>query len=188
MKRIALFGFIPALLIAALLVANNWRKQTPEYRLGRYPSTPLFDGVVFAHLNKEPPFSFSFFRCKGQMLFYSTWFETKKHQGAIQCILSTAAERLRTRQMTVTSLVSDTPQPKISLAPAQINLFKAISKTLPPSAATPPTLDNLLIVSFQQNGQWTTRLYDRSNLPASVVKAHQILGVKGFDKPPKSLH
>ena len=44
----------------------------------------------------------------------------------------------------------------------------------------PPTLnqpkpENLLIVGFWCNGQWTAQIYDKSHLPWQMTRIHEII-------------
>lgn len=166
--KLALFGVVFAVLLGALLGANNRRKQTPTYLLSRYPPSENLGFIIADHSN--PP--------AGDItLFKSDWFNGPSTQPNSACVVTTAGW-----SCTLSAGVPSGPSIGGELTKAQYAAFDKLAPTLPPSTATPPTLANLLVVSFRQSGSWVTRLYDRSNLPPAVVEAHHILGIKGFEK------
>jgi hypothetical protein len=64
-----------------------------------------------------------------------------------------------------------------SLVPAQVPELRELLPSLPPSEP-PKTLDHLLIVGFRRGeGDWETRLYDRSSPPETVKRIfHEMTG------------
>ena len=74
---------------------------------------------------------------------------------------------------------------------AQLTSFRAQLEHLPPSQ-TQPALGDLYILSFRDHngyGDWTTRIYDKSNLPPEIVAIHKLAvtskmagtAIKGID-------
>ena len=170
MKRIAFFGFVFALLIGALLFANRRRQQTPAYLLRGYPQSDNLKFII--EDNSQPP-------NREQALFYTTWFNSNSTDPSMGCTVA----RLGSKTCGRSSVTATGPFTNQSIGTAQVAAFDKIAPILPPSASH-PTLNNLLIVSYRDGKTWTTRVYDRSDLPDSVVKIHRILGITGFDKKP----
>ena len=163
----AFFGALFTLLLGALLFANHRRQQTLAYLLSGYPPSENLGFIIKDHA--QPP--------ADNIVFMTDWFPYGSTQPNSGCNVTRAG-----RNCTLRAGVPSGPSVSASISQAQFAAFDAIAPTLPPGAATAPALANLLVVSFRRNGSWTTRIYDRSHLPTSVVRAHQALGIKGFGK------
>lgn len=161
--KLALFGVVFAVLLGALLGANNRRKQTPTYLLSRYPPSENLGFIIADHSN--PP--------AGDItLFKSDWFNGPSTQPNSACVVTTTGW-----SCTLSAGVPSGPSIGGELTKAQYAAFDKLAPTLPPSTATPPTLANLLVVSFRDGKAWRTRIYDRSHLPPQFVKALDTLNI-----------
>lgn len=165
--KFLIFGVIFALLLGALLLANNRRQQSAIYILSQYPRSDNLNYLTQKHLQNSD-----------QLLFSSDWFDQNKTGVNRGCQISATLSQV----CAVSSSNAAQAASVGAVTPAQIAAFDKIAPTLPPNAATPPPLADLLIVSFRSKGQWTTRIYNRAQLPPTVVRAHQILGIEGFDR------
>lgn len=115
------------------------------------------------------------------MVFSSAWFDHQTPAIASRFYVrqSDKAEFFEQTHTTPTEIRTRSNR-DLKYTPGQVPALQKALSQMPPSAPK-PTLDNLLIVSFWHNQTWTTRIYDRSNLPPQIVKIHQILGIKVFD-------
>lgn len=175
--KFALCGAVFAVLLVALLLVNHRRRQDPVYILSQYAPNGLLDVVIASH---SQPVSGSGQKLNRKAtLIYSSWFD----QQAQSISQNWVGQNGKTEywQSTGADTIGTSPRP---LSARRLAWIQTLLPTLPPGAATPPALSNLLIVSFWRDGQWTTRLYDRSNLPPQVVQIYQILGISRMDKAP----
>ena len=75
---------------------------------------------------------------------------------------------------TDTSLVLQTENS--TLTAAQLKSLRASLRELPPSQPH-PSLSDLYILSYRDHqgyGYWTTRIYDKSELPPAIIALHKI--------------
>ena len=71
MKRFAIFGFVCALLLGALLFANRKRQQTPAYLLRNYQKSDNLRFIVEDH--GQPP--------ADNIVFMTDWFDSHDYGG-----------------------------------------------------------------------------------------------------------
>ena len=174
MKRVLALLGLSALLLGGLLLANRQRQQSALYLLSRYPQTQAFQAVGTGHLNRHLPTMLTDgFRVARvtDATFYGTWFDGPQQITVQQAVDSTG------RHAAVYG--GATPQQVLHLilyarlAPTRLKSLKQTLAQMPPNDP-PPSLDRLLIISFQDGPKWTTRLYDRARLPAPVARIFPI--------------
>ena len=151
-----------ALLMGALLFANFRRQQTPTYILAQYPRSATWDWMRERHLRNAP-----------NAVFLADWFDAPTTETAKGCSIGQSGNRIcsiysldstnRSQQATRTSVVP----------PARLKNFQTALRQMPPGLTRPPQLGHLLVISFQDGAQWTTRIYDRDNLPPQIYRLNE---------------
>ena len=169
MKRFAFFGLISALLLGALLFANRKRQQTPIYLLHQYPPSANLTYVIEHHLQHS-----------NSVIFRSDEFDPITTVAAIGCEIDQNGSEIcqsYSGNMAQNAGIS-------ALAPAQLVRFQTLLRALPPGVATAPPLHRLLLVSFRDGPNWTTRLYDRAHLPPQISQIAKLGGFRGLKLRP----
>ncbi len=171
MKRLASLAFVAALLLGGLLLVNHRRQQTPAYILARYPKSLALERAYDVYVRPN--------RYTEKILLCESWFRHRKDTMATQCNVYNSGSRVCRSGTSFNALNS-----VASLTHTKRKDIEAVLQEMPLSQP-PSDLNELLIMGYWHNRIWTVRFYDRSKLPPSVIKIHQILGIKGFDKSTK---
>jgi hypothetical protein len=146
-----------AVVACGLLAACGGGPQYPRpATFAGYPADPALDKIVATHV--EAPTD------KQQRILMTTWFQDGTPAGASLFCSVTPEGRCSTYSY-IPNVEFRAPR-KRELPPETVALLRDALASLPVSQ-TPP-LANMLIVSFWKDGQWQTRLYDRTNRPAGV--------------------
>lgn len=158
MKRFALFAALPALLLSALWVIVHYRQQDSAYVLSRYRQTPYFRRAVDAYLHPTPH--------NKTLVFSKIWFDRTLNS-------STGCETTLDGHSSCYhwSDIWGSGAGEHDFSPAQLAALKTLLKKMPLSQRQPAP-QNLLLVGFWENGRWTTRIYDKSRLPAAIKLIH----------------
>ena len=129
-----------------------------------YASSDGLRYIAYSHACREP-------LNKHRLIYYSSWFLKGKPRVAIQTRINEqgAVEVVRS----VFNWADQDGRSK-QLTEEQVASVAMIIAELPESAKSTP-LAFLYVVSFKNQGEWMTRIYDRRHLPASITKLHAIL-------------
>ena len=151
MKRFALPTFCAAFTLAALLVSNTYRLQSPAAVLSHSPKTPYFMRVVDSHL--QPSAS------RKTLVFAEDSFG-KTLNGGVGCSIARNGEH----SCWAGSGIWDSGRSLPRQSAAQLDAIRAVLDDMPPTTARPAP-ENLLIVGCWHDGEWTMQIYDESCLP-----------------------
>ena len=166
MKRLAFLGILAALLLGGLLLINHRRKQSPIYLLRHYPQSANFDYVIERHWHNPE-----------RNLFLSDWFFNGTTNSAMGC----SVENVTNAEVCTVYSGSMTQSAGLSaISPARLARFQTALRALPPGESVAPPLNRLLIVSFHDGSQWTTRIYDRAHPPDQLVQLVKVAGFRGL--------
>ena len=174
MKRIALWGILFTIAFGALWWVNQRRKQSAIYLLRDYPHSASLDRVIQTHA--QPGDGQDFHPIKTFLM--TDWFNDSAARSLTTCSAAQNGGGFNSSCGVLTG-ASWAFGHRNLLSQAQVTALEKVLPALPPSAPQPP-LNRLLVVSFYLGDTWTTRLYDRANLPAPVIKAHQIAEIRGI--------
>lgn len=124
-----------------------------------YPDNHDVRVIVYSHARREP-------MEKSGVAFYSTWFLHGNPRVAMATIVNNDGQVFT--YPLPNSEIDRTRRRWKQLPNVELSLFLATVRTLPETTSG-VALANLVIVSFRSNGQWQTRLYDRTKAPAQLA-------------------
>ena len=127
----------------------------PAVLLG-YPRSPALDEVIQTHIDAGSD-------SREERILLTTWFQDGDPRVARFSSLRPDGRCSTYQYVHKTEFRSPT---KSQLDSTTLRGVTAVIATLPPSQK--PDLANMVILSFRQNGAWTTRVYDRLDRPAEV--------------------
>ena len=176
MKRQHLWLLVPALLFVVIAVVDNHRRQTPAYILAHYPHDQTFGNVVANHLD-NPKFAPNSPR---EAVFLAAWFDAQTPAWPSRCFVRRNGEGEFWVQHNASPMdIRTNSNRDFQFDSSQLAAMSKLLRALPPSAKM-PLLDDLLMLSFWENQKWTTRIYNRSQLPVEVVRLYRIVGIPGL--------
>ena len=168
MRRTIKFKTTLAAIGLYLLLVPVAFAQSPAYDkevldlFANYPKSNGLDYVAYSHACRE---------ClnKLNVVLYSTWFLRGDPSVAMQTRVNAEGE-----VYTVRSVFSWADQASrwSRLSTDDLQLLLATIKELPKGAQSLP-LEFIVVVSFQQDGKWITRLYDRRKPPSELTKIYK---------------
>lgn len=181
-KTCCLRLLLPLLLFGTLWAVVSYRQSSPTYILAQYPKSPAFNRAVKSHQTEAdaPIPAVPMQGSNAKILFYSTWFSDGRPNVAMQCVIDEQGRMFSYRD------VYDWAIQNSHYAQFKPSQLAALKKALPnlPSRKGTPTLNNLLILSFRDGKTWTTRIYDKTNLPAAVIKIYKTIGASRIEGAP----
>lgn len=153
--------------------AQDSEDQHPEKLFETYPKSKFandpndaFSGFVEGHLNAQR-------NLQAKHLIYATWFDEGRQNVAIQNVLK--EDGMFNHWCCVWNWANQGGGSPQHIDATKMKLVEQALKEVPLSDPHPP-LSKLLIFSFQRDGKWLTRTFDKDKLPASVARTFQILG------------
>ena len=142
--------------------------QSPMYDkevldlFAHYPQSQGLEYVAYSHAYREG-------LTKLHFVLYSTWFLHGDPSVAMQTTVNAEGE-----VYTVRSVFNWADQAGrwSRLTTDDFQLLLATIKELPKSTQSPP-LEFIVVVSFQEDGKWQTRLYDRRKPPPELTRIYK---------------
>jgi hypothetical protein len=128
-----------------------------------YPKSDALNSVIKGHTNKSH---------WTKHLLYATWFLDGKPNVMMQCRVNQTGQVTTERDVYNWAYQGGGHS---QLKPQSLKSLRQAVRALPPSTQS-PAMANLLILSFRNGGDWTTRTYDRAKLPEAVKKIYKITG------------
>lgn len=149
-------------LVVAVAQNPSYDKETLNL-FSHYPKTDGLDYVAYSHASREG-------LTRQNFVFYSTWFLRGDPSVPLQTTITTKGEVYAVR-----SVFNWAHQAAWSsqLTPADLQLLLATIKELPKAAQSPP-LEFIVVVTFQEDGKWQTRLYDRRKPPPELTRIYKL--------------
>jgi hypothetical protein len=148
----------------AVAVAQNLSYDKDTLNLfSQYAKSDALDYIAYSHAYREG-------LTRQNFVFYSTWFSNGRPSVAMQTTMTAKGE-----VYTVRSVFNWAHQAARSsqLTPADLQLLLATIKEFPKAAQSPP-LEFIVVVTFQEDGKWQTRLYDRRKPPPELVRIYKL--------------
>lgn len=128
-----------------------------------YPDSKAFKYFVEGQLNSE-------WHLKKNNLVSATWFLGGRPNIGMQCFVNYPGDVFGYRNVCNWACQNAYGS---QLSGEQLNAVKAILPNLPKSTLHPP-MEKLLIFSYQLDGKWVTRTYDKSALPEGVSQIYKM--------------
>jgi hypothetical protein len=130
-----------------------------------YPADPALDQIIDLHVQagREP---------REARVLLTSWLQDGTTNGVVQ-FCSVRPDGHTTSYSWVRDVSTSIPRVK-DLPPQTLQLLQQALATLPPTQR--PPIANMLIVSFWYNGQWQTRLYDRTRRPEGMSTVFALTG------------
>ena len=122
-----------------------------------YPASDAL--TYFAHLH-----AFRDGLTKGQLVFYSTWFLDGNPKVGMQTRIKADGDVYKVRSVFNWAEQASTQS---QLSADELETLLTTIKKLPDSQS--PPLEFLVVVTFQRDGKWQTRLYDRRQPPDTLI-------------------
>lgn len=127
-----------------------------------YPASEALS--YFAHLH-----AFRDGLTKGHLVFYSTWFLEGNPKVGMQTRIKADGDVYKVRSVFNWAEQAAT---NWQLSADELEKLSTNIKKLPDSQS--PPLEFLVVVTFQRDGKWQTRLYDRRQPPDSLVAIYKL--------------
>lgn len=166
-RKLLLLLFIPLLLCGALGLIKHKRDEMPSLVLARYPQNETFRRVIKSHLREDLTSGSS-----PQPLLLTTFFAGGSLSAIQWCHIDRTGYGDKYREAVYSEsrrTISGAAQAfsEIRLNSARRDSLRAILAQLPPSEP-PQSRGDLLLVSFDDGGAWTTRIYSKKAPPTKV--------------------
>ena len=177
-RQILRWLIVPTLCLLALLMLDGYRRQTPAYILAHYPHDQTFDNVVANHLDDADFLPNS----PRQAVFLAAWFDGESSAYPSRCFVRQNGKGEFFVQHNRSPVeITEQSNLEFQFDSVQVAAMHNLLVDLSPNAPAPP-LDELLILSFWHNRKWTTRVYNRAQLPVEVARLYQIVGIPGVSR------
>jgi hypothetical protein len=136
----------------------------------QYPASDELNYIAHLHANHDG-------LTKAHLVLYSTWFSDGNPKVAIETKIKTDGDVYKVRSVFDWAHQAATTW---RLSADELQTLLTSIKNLPDSESAP--LDSVVVVTFERDGKWQTRLYDRRRPPESVVTiyklAHSVMPAK----------
>jgi len=144
---------------------QNPDKLFEGYPREKEPYNDALGAIITSHLNAKS-------NLQGKQLLYATWFYGGRPKVSMQNMLSENGNLKSYRDVFNWAIQASGNK---QIEASKMSLIKEQLKEVPNSDSHPP-LTKLLIFSFQRDGKWHTRTFDKFKSPASVTRVFQLLG------------
>jgi hypothetical protein len=148
--------------VAVIAQGISYDKETLDL-FAQYPKSDALDHVAHSHAYHE-------FLARSHLVFYSTWFLDGNPRVAMLTRINADGEAYKVRSVFDWANQAAT---NWQLTADQLQSLLAATKGLPQSAQSVP-LEFLVVVTFQQDGKWLTRLYDRRKPPNELITIYKL--------------
>jgi hypothetical protein len=162
---VLLLGLFGALLFGTNVGCATGGQYPRPAAFNGYPADPALDQVIDLHVQagREP---------REARVLLTSWLQDGTTNGVVQ-FCSVRPDGHTTHYTWVRDVSTSIPRVK-DLPPETLGLLQQALATLP--ASQHPSIANMLIVSFWYNGQWQTRLYDRTKRPDGMSTVFALTG------------
>jgi hypothetical protein len=157
-------------LILCFTLSSFVRAQSFSYdeeTLALFKPYPASDALnYFAHLH-----AFRDGLTKEHLVFYSTWFLDGSPKVGMQTRIKADGDVYKVRSVFNWAEQAATQS---QLSADELETLSTTLKKLPDSQS--PPLEFVVVATFQRDGKWQTRLYDRRQPPESLVTIYKLAG------------
>ena len=128
----------------------------------RYPASDALNYIANSHADHDG-------LTKAHLVLYSTWFLGGSPVVAMQTRIKADGDAYKVRSVFAWE---EQAAQRWQLSTDDLQTLSASIANLPESES--PLLEFLVVVTFQRDGKWQTRLYDRRKLPDSLITINKL--------------
>jgi len=128
----------------------------------QYPASEALNYIAHAHANHDG-------LTKAHLVLYATWFSDGNPKVANETKIKADGDVYNVRSVFDWA---DQAAKNWHLSAAESQTLSTAIKNLPDSESAP--LDSVVVVTFQRDGKWQARLYDRRHPPDSLVTIYKL--------------
>ena len=167
-RRITVNNSIATIILCVIFPAAvfaqdiSYDKETLNL-FAQYTKSDALDYVAHTHANHEG-------LTRSHLVLYSTWFLAGDPRVAMQTRINADGEVYMVRSVYDWAHQAGN---NWQLTAEELQLLLAATKALPESAQSVP-LEFIVVVTFQQDGKWRTRLYDRRKPPNELITINKL--------------